>query len=247
MGVIRCDIHGLSWITACCIHISDAAYDSNRFERANIELNGWGEPILVCDRCHETVLAQRRAHRAAGTRGWFYELDPRVCYPCSRHVDEWFAATGQVNLGSTIRAARAAARTFDDDIAKEPVPDPTRTTKCDVHSTRPTYPCCAHVSTAIDRGDFEHGHVEADGRGDPWIVCRRCRAQVRTQRTAARAADIKGWTLTLEPAAVERCDAHVAAWYAATGQVGLHTAIVAARAATGRFDDEHEDDDDDGP
>jgi hypothetical protein len=203
MPVIRCDSHGLTYATECCAHIDDAV-DAGRFERAHVELNGWAEQITVCDACRDQTHAQREAHRAAGTKGWFFELAPPQRYPCGEHIDEWHAASGQGDRIAAIRRARTAVGIED---------------VCEVHGEVQTAACCVHIAAAVKDGRSETAHVELDAWGNPTVVCDRCLVQTRARRKAAEGVGM--WRFELEPPARYPCGEHVKEWLLATGQRGL--------------------------
>jgi hypothetical protein len=90
-----CEVHGEVRTAACCVHVAEAV-KTGRHERAHVELDGWSNPTIVCDRCLEQTSARRSA--ADGREQWRFELSPPARYPCGEHVGEWLRATGQPGL-----------------------------------------------------------------------------------------------------------------------------------------------------
>jgi hypothetical protein len=220
MGMMRCDVHGLTYLSPCCEHVADAV-DAGRFERAHVELNGWAEPTVVCDGCVEETRAQDEAAGAADLRGWFFELtSPSVC--CGEHLAAWYAATGQGALLPVIRDARVAAGIED---------------VCEVHGENRAEACCVHVAGAVKSGGYERAYVEVDGWGHATSVCEACLEQTRAQRAAAPSAG-EPWLFQLQPRPRYACGAHVHAWYVATGQGERVAEIREARRAAGFIDDD---------
>jgi len=107
MGMIRCNVHGLSPITQYCTHIGDAV-DDGHFEQAFVEIDGWNNPNVLCSRCHPTALAVIAESREHPGEPFDFDFgDETSTGGCSWDLEEWMAATGQGKLTDAVLEARA--------------------------------------------------------------------------------------------------------------------------------------------
>lgn len=108
MGMIKCELHGLSGITQCCSHVG-TAIDGGLSERTFILIDGWNNPNVLCARCHPRALGVVIKNREAQekTRFDFDFGDGTNEATCTRCLGEWFVATGQGELSDRVAEARA--------------------------------------------------------------------------------------------------------------------------------------------
>ena len=62
MGMAQCEIHGLSEVTQCCVHIAEARI-AGSYEKAFVAIDGWNNPDVLCARCHAKGLALASKNR----------------------------------------------------------------------------------------------------------------------------------------------------------------------------------------
>lgn len=108
MGMVRCEVHGLSHITQHCCHVG-VAVDAGHPERAFVEIDGWNNPYLMCTSCHAKaldVLARSRGRADPGERFNFDFGDGPSEGCCTRCITEWFRGTGQGELSKAVAEAR---------------------------------------------------------------------------------------------------------------------------------------------
>lgn len=108
MGMVKCEIHGLSGATQCCAHIV-AAKIEGIYERAFVAIDGWNNPDVLCARCYAKALelASKNRRDSPGEPFIFDFGDGTFMGSCVPCLDEWFVATGQGRLSDAEDAARA--------------------------------------------------------------------------------------------------------------------------------------------
>ena len=92
MGMIRCPIHGLTFIQVCCEHIGDAVAE-NRYEHANAVFDTYDAPLVLCDACFPKAKRPPGVRRNRSSSYWASESTSHT--PCSEHFKEWYAGPGR--------------------------------------------------------------------------------------------------------------------------------------------------------
>ena len=104
MGMIRCRHHGLTHITPCCEHIGDAV-DASRALAAEVLVDGWEEPAILCGPCAELAVLQAKGLATRWSAADLRLSAPLLpwCYCC---LQGWYGSTLQVDLSETIARVR---------------------------------------------------------------------------------------------------------------------------------------------
>ena len=100
MGMVKCGKHGLTPIMTVCSHLT-SAIDRDRHIHANVVVDDWVTPSLVCDEC-EAVIAMKRVFGAEPDAGFDHLLDAPLEALCADCVDEWFERQGMGDLHALI-------------------------------------------------------------------------------------------------------------------------------------------------
>lgn len=107
MGMTKCQIHGLTFIQPCCEHIGNAI-EARRYEHANVLVDTFGAPIVLCDAC-----LLKAAENTIGAQQWItIELDigAEIWPYCSACLKEWYESTGQGDLSVTIAQVKESSK-----------------------------------------------------------------------------------------------------------------------------------------
>ena len=88
MGMIKCDVHGLSPITQYCIHIG-AAVDAGTHEQAFVLIDGWNNPNALCSSCHARALDVVARSQTGPNDEPFDFGDETSEGGCTPHLTEW--------------------------------------------------------------------------------------------------------------------------------------------------------------
>lgn len=107
MGMAQCEVHGLSEVTQCCVHIAEARL-AGSYEKAFVAIDGWNNPDVLCARCYAKALALASKNRrdSPGEPFIFDFGDDTFAGSCLPCLEEWFVATGQGRLSDARDAAR---------------------------------------------------------------------------------------------------------------------------------------------